>query len=464
MEENVYRFFKEICCIPRETYHIEKISNYLVDFAKERNLEVIQDDAFNVIIKKNASTGYENVNPIILQTHMDMVCQKTSDSSHDFEKDGIDIIEDNGFLRADGTTLGADDGIGMAMVLAILDGDYPHPKIEALFTVNEEVGMDGAYAIDMSNFDGNRLINLDSEEEGILTAGCAGGVQLEAVLQGNIIEKTGSVLSIHLSGLMGGHSGVDIDKGRVNAIVFLMREMDSYHYHFISIDGGRVDNAIADQCTLKILIEDEFNISSIEKQFISKLKELGEENAVVKIESNIETISVFDDSTSSKIKNYFKEIPNGVLSYEENLKDKVSTSLNLGIIRTDDCSITVRHLIRSSSMKEKEKLIHRMNHLGEENSFIIREVNSFPVWEYQKESYLRDYLQNQYQEMFQKNLEIDVTHAGLECGILASKKEKLDCVSIGPNVVNAHTPKERVEIESVNRMYEFLLSLLKNML
>lgn len=464
MEENVYHFFKEISSIPRETYHIEKISDYLVDFAKKRNLDVIQDDAFNVIIKKNASMGYENIKPIILQTHMDMVCQKTSDSAHDFEKDGIEIIEDNGFLRADGTTLGADDGIGMAMVLAILDGDYPHPKIEALFTVNEEVGMDGAYAVDMGNFESNRLINLDSEEEGILTAGCAGGVQLEAILKGNRMKKNGNVLSIHLSGLTGGHSGVDIDKDRVNAITFLMKETSFYPFYLISMDGGKVDNAIPDQVVLNILLTNDFDISEFQKDIESKLLQLGEDNATIEVHSSNETIIVFDESSTKKIIKYLDEVPNGVISYEKLLEDKVCTSINLGIIRTNADSITVRHLIRSSNQNEKNQLLHAIYQLADSVQAEVEEVNSFPVWEYQKNSSLREYLKSEYQEMFHKELEIDVTHAGLECGILASKKDGLDCVSIGPNVLDAHTPSERVEIGSVNRTFDFVLKILKDMI
>ena len=464
MEENVYRFFKEISAIPRETYHIEKISNYLVDFAKDRNLEVYQDDSFNVMMRKEASPGYEKIEPVILQAHMDMVCQKIESSSHDFSKDGIEIVEENGFLRANGTTLGADDGIGMAMILALLDGDYSHSKLEVLFTVNEEVGMDGAYQVNMDWFSSNRFINLDSEEEGILTAGCAGGVQLEVIIPGIKEEKEGNIITIQLSGLLGGHSGVDIDKKRVNAITFLMNEVNFLNCNFISIDGGMVDNAILDHIILQFLSIEEIDVSLLKEKLENELKVLLEENATVQITSCKGKSLVFDNSTSKRIIQYFGNVPNGVISYEKDLKNKVCTSLNLGIVHTNDDSIVVRHLIRSSNENEKKSLLQRIIDLGNEVGADIREMNSFPGWEYQKDSCLRSYLMKEYQKMFDKELEIDVTHAGLECGILVHKKKGLDCVSIGPNVFDAHTSKEKVEIDSVNRMYAFLLRVLKNML
>lgn len=460
MKEDVYYFFKEISKIPRETYHIEAISNYLVEFAKERNLEVYQDEALNVVIKKDASSGYEDREAIILQAHMDMVCQKNKDSNHDFSKDEIEIIEKDGFLCANGTTLGADDGIGMAMILAILAGNYKHPKIEALFTVNEEVGMDGAYQFDMSMLDSNRLINIDSEEEGILTAGCAGGVQLKVLFEGEREKRKGNIITIHLFGLLGGHSGVDIDKGRINAVKYIMNYIDD-DYYLISIDGGEVDNAICNDVTVRLLSEKEFIDSH---EILKSLKKLGEKKVRVNIVITVGEEFVFNSESSRKVFGYLREVPNGVVSYEEEINDKVCTSLNLGIIKTINDKVIIKHLIRSSKEKEKKKLLDTIYKLGNSVEASISIENQFPGWEYRKESELRTYLEKKYLEMFDKKLEIDVTHAGLECGILVNKKNDLDCVSIGPNVLDAHTIKERVEIESVNHIFLYLIELLKSMI
>lgn len=456
MREDVYLFFKEISKIPRETYHIEAISDYLVEFAKERDLEVYQDKALNVVIKKEASSGYEDREAVILQAHMDMVCQKNKDSNHDFSKDEIEIKEKEGFLWADGTTLGADDGIGVAMILAILAGNYKHPKIEALFTVNEEVGMDGAYQFDMSMLNSNRLINIDSEEEGILTAGCAGGVQLKVLLDGKRERKKGNIITIHLYNLVGGHSGVDIDKKRVNAVKYIMNYIADDDY-LISIDGGEVDNAICNGVTVKLLSKKE----SIDSQeILNSLKILGEKKAKVDIVITAGEEFVFNKESSRKIFRYLREVPNGVISYETDIKNKVCTSLNLGVIKTTDDKVTIKHLIRSSKEKENKKLLDTIYKLGDSVKASISIENQFPEWEYQKDSKLRAYLEKKYLEMFDKKLEIDVTHAGLECGILVSKNKKLDCVSIGPNILDAHTPNERVEIKSVNRVFDYLLLVL----
>ena len=463
MKEDIYRYFKEISSIPRETYHIEDISNYLVKFAKERNLEVYQDHYKNVMIKKAASSGYEERDPVILQAHMDMVCQKEKDSNHDFRKDGIEILERDGYLTANKTTLGADDGIGIAMILALLDGDYQHPPLEILFTADEEVGMDGAYQVDMNWFESNKLINLDSEEEGILTAGCAGGIQLEVSLPIIKEEQTGQIITIEISNLLGGHSGVDIDKNRANAVKFIMNYMKD-SYHIISIDGGKVDNAIMDSASIKILSKEKINVLKLEKNIKNTLYQLQEYNAKVSVTSKEGTTEVFKEKYSNNIISYLKKVKNGVISYEEELPDKVQASLNLGIISTHDNQVTIRHLIRSSNEKKKVEIVSHIKDLAHKNSFSFHEINSFPGWEYQKKSQLRDLLKKEYKNMFHKELEIDVTHAGLECGILVSKKSSLDCVSIGPNIMDAHTPKERVEIESVNRTFDYLLSVLKNMI
>ena len=463
MIDNVYSFFLKISSIPRETNNMERISNYLVNFAKEKGLEVYQDEHFNVLIKKKASNGYEQKAPIILQAHMDMVCGKSEESTHDFYIDGIEVIEEEGYLKANGTTLGADDGIGMAMILAILDGNYPHPPIEALFTVNEETTMEGASSFDVRKLKGQSLINLDSEEEGILTAGCAGATSLETILPGILKKERGNVLTIEISNLRGGHSGIDIDLGHVNAIKFITSEFYEKDYRLISITGGSADNAICNSVKLKLLVNNDTIQTNLLKDYLlQKLKEHSEEEANVEVNLEEEELQCFDLESSSSILRYLYNVPDGVYSYENNLPDMVCSSLNLGIIKTDGDMVYIHHLIRSSDEEMlkiiKDRVIfHAMHARG-----IVHTHNSLLGWKYQENSPLREYLVKKYHELFRKPLKIEVTHAGLECGLLVNKKKDLDCVSIGPNIIGAHTINEKVEISSVNRMFEYLLLVLKD--
>ena len=462
MNDKVYYYFKEISKIPRETYNIDDISNYLVNFAKDRNLEVYQDDVKNVIIKKKASIGYEVYSPIILQAHMDMVCQKEDNSSHDFSRDGIEVIEENGVLRANGTTLGADDGIGVAMILSVLDTDLNSPKIEALFTVNEEVGMDGAIHIDMKQFDGKRLINLDSEEEGILIAGCAGGVRLEVSYKGEIEKKYGKVLNINISSLLGGHSGTDINKGRANAIKVMGKILDSLgDISIISINGGKVDNAICDSCDATVMIYNDIDLEKVKSEWKKYLDSKGEVNSKVDLNIFEKEELVFTKNSSNIIINYLNTIDDGVISYEDNLIDMVQTSINFGTISTNENIITFKHLIRSSVDSSKDKLVSKI--MNNYSDMEVSLVNSYSGWSYNDKSNLRELMINLYKEMYNKELKVEVIHAGLECGMFVSKKNDLDAVSIGPNIRDAHTPNEMVEIDSVNRVYDYLIKVLEDL-
>lgn len=464
MNELIYKYFKEISKIPRETYHIEAISNYLVEFAKERNLEVYQDDSFNVIIKKEASSGYENHEPIILQGHMDMVCQKTKDSNHDFSKDGIRIIEEKGCLRANKTTLGADNGIGMAMALAILDSELKHPKLEIVFTVNEEVGMEGATNLDFDKLEAKRLINIDSEDEGILTAGCAGGVRVEVTFTGNKETKSGYLYTLNISNLLGGHSGIDINKNRVNAIKCLGDFLSKINnFYLLSINGGKVDNAICNDCTIKFLLEDLFDSEVLIKSLDDYLKSRGEVDSLVTINCEKCTEEVFDLESTSKLINYIYNSKNGVISYEENLDDLVRTSLNFGVISTTDNTINMKHSVRSSSDLERDDVVKMISDNANSIGALVETKNPYSGWKYNKNSPLRTILEKIYYELYEKDLVINVVHAGLECGIFLGKRKDLDCVSIGPTIIGAHTPEERVEIASVNRTYEYLLKILENL-
>ena len=459
MNENVYKYFKEISSIPRGTYNIDKISNYLVSFAKDRNLEVYQDKVKNVIIKKKASMGYENKESVILQAHMDMVCQKEEGSNHDFLKDPIEILEEDAFLTANKTTLGADDGIGVAMILSMLDSDISLPKIEALITVNEEIGMEGAQNIDMNKFSSNMLINIDSEDEGILTAGCAGGVGLEVTYTGNRIKKSGTILDISLSNLKGGHSGVDINKNRINAIKCLFSFTKDIKGNLVSANAGKVDNAIPDSINLKYMTND-VNVDDLKNKIEDYVKK---ENGVVVINTFEDEASVFDDDSTNDIINYINDSINGVISYEEGLDDMVKTSLNLGVINAENDKVLIKHLVRSSSNKEKEDVVNKIRNLAKSINAKISEVNPYSGWEFKEYSKLRNHMSKIYKEMFNKDLIINTIHAGLECGMFVQKKPTLDCVSIGPTMYDVHTPNERLDIESVNRTYDYLVKVINSL-
>ena len=390
--ENVLYYFKEICKIPRETYHVEKIANYLIEFAKENNLEYHTDNYHNVIIIKEAAKGYEKVPSIILQAHIDMVCQKKEDVKHDFRTDPIEVIEENGFLTANNTTLGADDGIGMAMILSILSSKEKHGKIEALFTADEEVGMDGAMNLNTEYLHSNYLINLDSEDEGILTAGCAGGVRLEVTLPIERYEKVGKTLTITISNLKGGHSGVDINKQRVNAITFIGKILNNEECDLIEINGGKVDNAIPDNISIKVLVNNNYNsdkLLSIIKESLLKNNELSANTKLIE-ENNTKVKVIFN---SKDYLNYLSNIPNGVISYEENLDNMVKTSTNLGTIKTTNNKLLIKHLLRSSNNNEQINLVKRITKEVLLKGEVI-ESSNYPGWQYDNNSKLRKLFEN----------------------------------------------------------------------
>lgn len=464
MNELVYKYFKEISNIPRETYHIDAISNYLVNFAKERNLEVYQDETLNVIIKKDASIGYESHEPVIIQAHMDMVCQKTKDSNHDFSVDPIEIIEDNGFLKANQTTLGADNGIGMAMALSLLESDLNHPKLEVLFTVNEEVGMEGAINLDINLLSGNKLINIDSEDEGILTAGCAGGVRVDVNYTGELISKDGYLYTLNISNLIGGHSGIDINKNRVNAIKCIGEFFSKINNFYLkSINGGKVDNAICDDCTIEFLLEDQFDTSNLVSLITEYLHNRGESNSIITLDELKTTVDVFTSKDTTNIMNYIYNSRNGVTSYEDGLDDLVKTSLNFGVISTSNNIINFKHSVRSSDDNDRDEIVNMIKDNALSINATVQLKNPYSGWKYSDNSELRNLLEKIYKEMFDKELIINVVHAGLECGIFVGKRSTLDCVSIGPNIYGAHTPEEKVEIESVNRTYNYLVKILEEL-
>ena len=471
--KNVFSFFEDICNIPHPSYKEEKISNYLVEFAKARNLEYYQDSLYNVIIIKEASKGYEDVAPIILQGHMDMVCEKTPDCDKNMDKEGLDLEVNGDFVSAKGTTLGGDDGIAVAYALAILDDDsIAHPRLEFVCTVSEEVGMEGAAGIDVSMLKGKKLLNMDSEDEGIMLASCAGGCSAQVKLRLNRTEVTGTKLRISISGLTGGHSGVEIDKGRANAILLMGRLLKklrkSCGISLVSISGGGKDNAIPRECRCRILFHDSTagKTDAVLKDFEDMVKtEYIISDPQIRIEYQPEgeqTEQVLTETALDYLLFYLNNIPNGVQHYCQELPELPETSLNIGIIDSDDTKIHMCTSVRSSVKSRKEQLVEKLQDMAEAAQGTIRVKGEYPEWSFKSDSELRKTMQGIYHELYGEEMKVDVIHAGLECGYLLQKKPELDIISFGPQMYDIHTTEERLSIASTEKTYRFVRKLIEN--
>lgn len=467
---SVFRFFEDISKIPRGTFDTKKISDFCVAFAKERNLEVIQDEVNNIIIKKPGTAGYEACDPVIIQGHLDMVCEKTMDSQHDFKTDGIELVVKDGFISAKDTTLGADDGIAIAYALAILDSeDIPHPPIEALFTVDEEVGMEGATAIDMSQIKGEFLLNIDSDVEGTILAGCAGGFRKTFSFSVEREMKQGEVIRIQIDGLRGGHSGAEIDQQRGNANKMMGRLLNRLNQkteiRLIDINGGTKDNVITSGCTANIVCED----SSESKKMLDEMltiwkEEFREDEPALDLKYEIQTnqTNCLKKADSDKMIFFLNCSPYGVQEFSRSLKGLVETSLNMGVVKTEESEITVMFLVRSSSDKKLEQMQETLDAWGRQFNAKTKVSGAYPAWVYRPDSKLRKIASDTYQELFGVTPEVTTLHAGLECGLLSGKKPELDCISFGPITYDIHSVHERLDIASTERMWEFLKALLAN--
>lgn len=465
-------YFKEMCAIPHGSYNIDAISDYLVDFAKEHDLWYRQDESKNVIIKKSASSGYEDDPGFILQGHMDMVAVKDDDCKLDLEKDGLILEEKDGFLFAKGTSLGGDDGIAVAMALEILaDKEAMHPLLECIFTVNEEVGMDGASALDMSDIEGKYLLNIDSEEEGVITTSCAGGVREIALLRfEREKEIEGNLYSIEIKGLKGGHSGTSIHEGRANACIVLgrlLRHLQSVSNVFImDINGGEKDNAIPyfSKAIVSLSTDDETLYRAVtEFDEIINEEYKGIEDGI----DIVVTPLYFDENkykligeASNTIIDILCSVPDGVIKMCDGI-DMVQTSLNLGVMKIDSDGFKLDFCLRSSVSFEKEELKERLGIILARHGCELALSGDYPGWEYNDKSLLTKTVAKRYEEITGKKPVVTGVHAGLECGILISKKKELDCVSIGPNILNIHTTKEKLDLLSVERTRELVRSVIE---
>ncbi len=455
MIEKVFDFFKEFSKIPHGSGNTKQISDYLVNFAKERNLEHYQDEINNVIIIKEAGKGYENAPPVIIQGHMDMVCEKAPDCEKDMSKEGLDIETDGEFMYAKGTTLGGDDGIAVAYALALLDDtENQYPRLEVVITVDEEIGLLGASFIDLSMLKGKIMINIDSEEEGIFTAGCAGGLRTYCkfyILRENNEKDT---YKINISGLKGGHSGIDINKNRLNAHKVMGEILSALNdISIVSVDGGNTDNVIPSSCTAIIKAE-EVNIST------EKYK-LAEPDIKISVEKVSCDVKAMDKNSSKKVIDLLNTMPNGVQDMHSDIEGLVKTSLNLGIVKTEDTSLNITFSIRSSSDDDKYFLTNNVKEITKDFGGTSEIHGDYCGWDYKKDSALRSLMCDIYKKQYGKEPVIDIIHAGLECGIISSKIDDLDCISIGPNLYDIHTPGERLDIKSAQRVWGFIKAVLK---
>ncbi|HKM00939.1 MAG TPA: aminoacyl-histidine dipeptidase [Sedimentibacter sp.] len=464
--EKVFYYFEEISKIPRDSGREMQISNYLLNLAKSKGWEVIQDEHLNIIIRKPATKGYEDAPTVMLQGHMDMVCEKNEGVDHDFSKDPIKLRVIDGHIYGTDTTLGADNGIAVAMALSVLDSDLEHPSLEVLITTDEEKGMTGAANLDGSLFKSKYLLNIDSEEEGVFTSGCAGGSEIDFKIPLRYKNTKGKAYRISVKGLSGGHSGVDIHKEKGNANKILGRILyDLMDYvDLVSIDGGSKTNAIPREANAVITINN-FDIANekIEKWNGILKNELAFTDptiSVVLTDLNEETFPL-ENEIFGKVLALINLIPVGVLSRSTAI-DLVISSNNLGVINSDEKYIRLYNHPRSSvETLLTNNFIPAMKQLAYQIGVEYEIGSYYPGWEYAKESKIRDICINVYKDMFKKEPFVGAIHAGLECGLLMGKIPGLDAISMGPDAHDAHSPNEHVSIKSVENVYNLLCEILK---
>lgn len=504
--KKVWKYFEELCEIPHGSSNTKMISDYCVNFAKEHKLRYIQDNSNNVIIFKNGTAGYEKSDAVIIQGHLDMVCEKEKDCEINMDTEGLKLYIEDGMVKAQGTTLGGDDGIAIAYALAVLDSeDIPHPPIEAVFTVDEEIGMLGAADIDCSELRGNVMLNIDSEEEGHLLVSCAGGVTASChipIKYDNLrITEKYVFCKIIVNGLNGGHSGVEIDKGRANANQIMGRILNEISdcrevdLRLIDINGGLKDNAIPRECLAKVAFSAESaeKVKSIIEKFNYTLKnEYKGIDDDIKILLNTKIDKVYYEENNScersdgteyvqnkEVKNFtvmtaesseriiaaLVNLPGGVQKMSRHIKGLVQTSLNMGILKTDSekNEVVMSFSVRSSIGSEKYELIKRMKCLMKVLKGNLICTGEYPAWEYKEDSKLRKLMEDIYYEQYGKKAIVEAIHAGVECGLFAGKINNLDCVSFGPDIFDIHTTSERMSIESVERTWKFILEILKRL-
>lgn len=467
--ESVFRYFEEICAIPHGSRNTKAISDYLVSFAKAHGLRYRQDESNNVVIFAPGTCGLEDHESVILQGHMDMVCEKDAGCPLDMAVDGLDVTHDGCCIFAKGTTLGGDDGIAVAYALAILDDNtIAHPPLEVIITVDEEIGMLGAAAMDLADVKGRTMLNLDSEDEGIFTVSCAGGATCTVSLNAERKAVYGPCVRLSVEGLRGGHSGAEIHKNRANANKvmgdFLGRIQKLMPLCLTSFSGGSKDNAIPRACQATVVamgigLE---RINDIAAQLQQEVRETYDEPEALVQAFDVDALggNALTTAATADVISLLCAAPNGVQAYCPDMPELVQTSLNLGIAKLGD-RFTATFSVRSSVNAEKEGLITKLKELADFYNGTYSQSGTYPAWEFKKDSRLRDVMVSIYTRLFGKEPKVLAIHAGLECGLLGDKLPGLDCVSIGPQMHDIHTSREKLEIASTKRTWDFLLEVLK---
>ena len=459
--QTVLHYFEELCAIPHGSGDTKKISDYCVAFAKSHGLRYVQDGMNNVVIYKPAAPGYEGHPTVILQGHLDMVCEKDADCDIDFTKDGLRLRQDGEYISAEGTTLGGDDGIAVAYALALLaDPEAKHPALEAVFTVDEEIGMLGADGMDLSVLQGRLLINCDSEDEGVLTVSCAGGARSDFKLPIAYEAAQGKAYCLTVSELIGGHSGVEINAGRANANKVLGQILKDLPLRLVSVDGGSKDNAIPRESLAVVCSE----AADFPERFAAATQKLclPETEKYVKFTCQpTEAQQMLTERAGRAVLGLLNDLPNGVQKMSGDIEGLVQTSLNLGILETKAAYVRMAFSVRSSVNSEKEALLAELNALAKQYGAEYTESGHYPAWEYRKDSPLRDTMVRAYEELYGSKPVVEAIHAGLECGIFADRLPGLDAVSFGPQMHDIHTSRERLSIPSVERTWRYLLRTLE---
>lgn len=473
--ERVFYYFEKISEIPRGSGNEKAVSDYCLSVAEGLGLEAFRDEYNNVVIRKPATKGYENHPGVIIQGHLDMVCEKNKATVHDFEKDGIKLVVDGDYLRADGTTLGGDDGIAVAMGLALMEADdIDHPALECLFTTDEEAGMGGATGFDASVLQGTRLINLDSEDEGIFVVSCCGGAKAHLLvpMEWEEVPEDLCCIELKVSGLAGGHSGSDIHLQRASAGKLMGRMLrqaaKTFYFRLAGINGGLMDNAITRECEALLYIPkedlEEFAdmCSQFEQVFTSEYagSETGIKISAALCEGSGKVMSV---KRASDVIYALNLIPSGVQRISLQMNGLVETSNNLGIIKTTEENVEFVSAVRSSIATVKYDILEKMAMIAEltDSKFFIK--SQYPGWEYRLQSRLREVCVETFRDMYGEEPSVESIHAGLECGLLSSKSPQIDMISIGPDMRGVHTPQERLSIPSVERTWDFLKNVLKRL-
>ncbi len=464
--KSVLRFFEELCQLPHGSGNTEAATKWAMEFAAERNLACRRDELGNVVIWKKASPGYEDHPTVMLQGHLDMVCVNDTDVVHDFEKDPLELYVEDGFIKARGTTLGGDNGIAIAMGMAVLDDDtMPHPPLEVLMTVDEEVGMLGAVGLDGSDLKSKYLINIDSDVEGVLTVGCAGGARSGITMPVTASKAEGAVCTLSLDGLSGGHSGVAINEGFANANKLMADLLNTLgEIRLVNVVGGTADNAIPSTASATIVVETDKveRVKAAAESWAGYAKASCPKDPgfTFAFESRTGSADALSIEESRKAVDLLLAVPNGIQKMNPDMPDQVQTSLNLGMVSMEDSALRLTFSLRSGVAAEKDAMAAELRAISEKFGADYRQSGDYPAWEYRSESVLRDTMVRIYTEQYGKAPVVETIHAGLECGVLMSKVPGLDAVSCGPNLMEIHSTRERAEIASIQRTWKYLAAVL----